>query len=456
MPIRIRLAGAVAVVTVLLVTVGGILFLRSFRHGVETSLDAGLHAQARALVHDLQANPTGVDLLGARTGFATNDAVAQVLDPSGRVLANTREAGAVTVLDPSAARRARAAPIIARASVGTEREPYRVLARPMGAGDRRLVVVATSLEPTEAAVARARDALLLGGALAVVGATAGAWFLAAAALRPVERMRREAADISEHDRAARLNVPSTRDEIAALGATMNQLLARLQGALTRQREFIADAGHELRTPLALLGTELELASTRERTREELADSIRHAAVATDRLQHLADELLFLARDEDRDAPAAEPVPMIDVVAASLAAFRGRATERVVTLTPTIDGDPMLTVAPASFRRVVDNLLDNALRYAPAGSTIEVRGRCDGADVVLEVLDQGPGFPVDFLTDAFERFSRADDARARTNGGTGLGLAIVHAVAVSEGGTASAANRPGGGAEVVVRLPAPIV
>jgi len=142
------------------------------------------------------------------------------------------------------------------------------------------------------------------------------------------------------------------------------------------------------------------------------------------------------------------------VAASLSAFRGRAAERVVTLIPTIDGEPMLTVAPASFRRVVDNLLDNALRYAPAGSTIEVRGRCDGAEVVLEVLDQGPGFPLDFLPDAFERFSRADDARARANGGTGLGLAIVHAVAVGQGGTASAANRSGGGAAVVVRLPAP--
>src|SRR5262249_10761738 len=160
-------------------------------------------------------------------------------------------AGAAGVLEPSDARRARAKPIVAHVSVGTEREPYRVLARPVGAGDSRLVVVATSLEPTEAAVDRARDALLLGGALAVGGASGGAWILAAAALRPVERMRREAADISEHDGAARLNVPSTGDEIAALGATMNQLLARLQGALTRQREFITDAGHELRTPLAL-------------------------------------------------------------------------------------------------------------------------------------------------------------------------------------------------------------
>jgi two-component system OmpR family sensor kinase len=454
MPIRIRLAGAVAVVTVLLVTVGGILFLRSFQHGLETSLDPGLHAQARALAHDLQANPMGVDLLRTTAGFATNDAVAQVLDPSGRVVANTREAGAAPVLEVPIAHPATA--ITARASIGREREPYRVLAQPVSADDRRVVVVATSLEPTDAAVDRVRDALLLGGALAVVGTTLGAWVLAAAALRPVERMRRDAADISEHDRAARLNVPSTRDEIAALGTTMNQLLARLQGALNSQREFIADAGHELRTPLALLGTELELATARERSREQLVDSIRHAAVATDRLQHLADELLFLARDEDRDVPTGDPVPMVGVVAESVAAFRARATERGVTFAPTIEGDPMLPVAPAAFRRVVDNLLDNALRYAPAGSTIEVRGRCEGADVVLEVLDRGPGFPVDFLPDAFERFSRADDARARTNGGTGLGLAIVRAVAVSHGGTAVAANRPAGGALVVVRLPAPIL
>jgi two-component system, OmpR family, sensor kinase len=456
MPIRIRLAGAVALVTLVLVTVGGFLFLRSFRNGLETSLDPGLHAQARTLAHALAANPTDDDVLSASTGLATNDAVAQVLDPSGRVLATTREAGAASVLGTQVARRARGAPVATQVSIGREREPYRVFARPVGAGDRRVVVVATSLEATDAAVNRVRDALIWGGALAVVAAALGAWFLARAALRPVERMRREAADISEHDREGRLNVPSTRDEVAALGATMNSLLERLQGALRSQREFIADAGHELRTPLALLGTELELATGPGRSKEQLADSIRHAAAATDRLQHLADELLFLARDEDRFPPPSDPVPMAAVVAEAIAAFRGRAREQTVTLAPTIEDDLVLSVAPESFRRVLDNLLDNALRYAPAGSTIEVAGRREGGDAVLEVRDRGPGFPTEFLPHAFERFSRADDARSRTNGGTGLGLAIVQTVAVEHAGTATAVNRPDGGAAVIVRFQAPIL
>ncbi len=315
----------------------------------------------------------------------------------------------------------------------------------------RVVVVASSLEGTDVAVDRVRNALLIGGGFAVVITGVGAWLLAAAALRPVERMRREAADISEHDRASQLEVPSTRDEIAALGTTMNELLARLQGALSRERAFVADAGHELRTPLALLRTELELAGGSTRSPEELLESISHAAIATDRLQRLVDELLFLARDDDTPAAGDNPLPVVMLVEQSLAAFRGRACSANVDLVARLDASVEALALPTSCRRVLDNLVDNALRYAPPDSTIEVRARRVDHDVEIEVLDQGPGFPPEFLPHAFERFRRADDSRSRANGGAGLGLAIVRAVAEGAGGTATAANRRGGGAAVRVQV-----
>jgi hypothetical protein len=267
-------------------------------------------------------------------------------------------------------------------------------------------------------------------------------------------MRRDAAEISAHDVASRLAVPATGDEIAALARTMNELLARLQGALAREQAFVADAGHELRTPLAVLRTELELAGNPNRTPDDLRDSILHAASETDRIVRLAEELLFLARnDHETGVLRREPEPVVALVSRSVELVAPRAAEALVAIE--VRGDPALA-APLDaeqFRRAIDNLLDNALRFAPSGSTVTVDVGTEGPDLVVRVADRGPGFPQEFLPHAFERFRRADDARSRAEGGTGLGLAIVLSVAEAHGGAVSAENRPGGGAQVLVRLPA---
>jgi two-component system, OmpR family, sensor kinase len=452
-PIRFRLAASVSLVTCVLFVVVGFLFLRSFRHGLETSKDPGLRSQAQALINAVTTDGEALDLRTGAAGIPSTDTVAQVVTRGGEVVTSTREAGSAPVLNGRRLRAVGEEARFFRAEVGSEREPFRVLARAVPADPSRVVVLASSLEDTDIAVDRVRNAVLVGGAFAVVATGVGAWLLAAAALRPVERMRREAADISEHDRTSRLEVPSTRDEIAALGITMNELLARLQGALSRERAFVADAGHELRTPLALLSTELELARRSTRTQEELRESIVHAGSATERLERLVDELLFLAREQQSPVVGEEPVPVVMVVEQSVAAFRGAAEVADVTLAVHVDQSVELLAVPSSCRRVLDNLVDNALRYAPAGSTIEVRVRHVDHEVEIEVLDRGPGFPPGFLPHAFERFRRADDARSRDSGGAGLGLAIVRSVAERAGGSATAGNRSGGGAAVGVRLPA---
>jgi signal transduction histidine kinase len=203
----------------------------------------------------------------------------------------------------------------------------------------------------------------------------------------------------------------------------------------------------------VLRTELELASHPARSRDELAEAVGHAAREADRAARLADDLLFLAR-ADQGGPTVYPVrqPLRPVLAGAVAAAAGRAAAREVQLELEVDQGLDAPVDADRLRQAADNLLDNALRVAPQGSAVCVRAERREATVAVVVSDAGPGFAADFLPHAFERFRRADPARARDRGGAGLGLAIVEAIAHGHHGRAEAANRPDGGAEVRLILP----
>ena len=449
MPIRIRLALAFALATTALVVIGGMLFVRSFERGLEQSLGAGLRAQYDTIASTRSTGGSG----GGEPVLASRDRVEQILDGRGRVVESSPEAGARPVISAATRRAALRGSVFTNVRVGREQEPFRVLARSASIGGRtRVVVVATSLEPTREAVRRARDALVLGGFLAVFVAGFGGWLLAGAALRPVDRLRRKAADISMHDLTARLPVPSTHDEIATLASTMNQLLADLQGALTRDRAFVADASHELRTPLAVLRTELELADRPHRTTEELRDAIAHALFETDRLVRLANQLLFLARHDAEQNVQLTAGSVRVLLDEAVSSARDRAARSGVTLDFASGEDVEARVDRDLLRRAVDNLLENALNASSAGGVVTVGLRTEAKTAVVEVRDSGRGFPTDFLPHAFDRFRRADDSRARSAGGTGLGLAIVQAAAHAHGGTAEVANAPAGGAIATIRIP----
>ena len=291
-----------------------------------------------------------------------------------------------------------------------------------------IVVVATSLEPTDAAVARVNRGSGDGGGIAVVVAGVGGWLLARAALRPVDRMRREVAEISEHDSSAALPVPRTRDEIAALATTLNALLARLQDAIDRQRAFVADAGHELRTPVAVLEVELELAQRPDRSRTDLTDAVGQASQQTARLARLTDELLFLARVDEPVSDERRVLPVQPIVEDATADVVSEAAGRDVRIVGTGTRAPQAPVAPDAVRRAVRNLVANAVRHSPPHTSVTAHVSTDDGTTVIEVQDEGTGFPADFLPHAFERFRRADEARGAATGGTGLGLPIVLAVA----------------------------
>jgi signal transduction histidine kinase len=266
-------------------------------------------------------------------------------------------------------------------------------------------------------------------------------------------MRSEAAAISAADVARRLPVPETGDELARLGETLNEMLARLEEALERERRFVGDASHELRTPLANLKAEIELALRRSRTPEQLVEALRSAGQETERLVRLAEDLLVLARtDRGRLPVTLEPVDVADLVASEAESFSSRASERGIAIRTDVSDDLRARVDPRRVRQALGNLLDNAIRHSVSGGTVAVEARDNGGWLSFEVRDEGTGFPADFLARAFEPFARADPSRSRTDGGTGLGLAIVQAVAEAHGGTAGARNLPQGGAAVTITIP----
>ena len=305
----------------------------------------------------------------------------------------------------------------------------------------------------EATLSQVARELAIGGVVFVAIAALGAYWLARAALSPVERLRRQVAAVSGRDDESAVEVPGTRDEIAALAGTMNELLGRLQGALARQRAFVADASHELRTPLAVLRGELELAARPGRGRDELAAAVRSAAAEAERLSRLTDDLLLLARnDEDQLSLRLEITDIGKLLARSAGIAASRLAAAGVSCRIEAQDGMLAAVDGDRIRQAVDNLLDNALRFAPRGSAIVLSATADGCDLGIQVRDDGPGFPPGFLPHAFERFRRPDTSRSRDDGGAGLGLAIVRAIAAAHGGTATAANRPDSGAMVSLRFP----
>jgi len=463
MSLRLRLALLFAATTAVVIAAAAVVFLWQLRAAQVGALDAGLRARADALAVQVRAGGLpGLPAQGGQQGqnqgvFPAAEAESQVLTRQGAVRYSSAGSGQAPLVTGEWLRRAAAGTV--SFIISTEGERVRVLAFPARNGSQPVIITAgASTGVADAAQSRAQAVVVAAGPAAVAGAGLGAWVLAGATLRPVTRMRRRLADITERNPAARLAVPAGRDEIASLAVTMNALLDRLQLALDRQRDFVADASHELLTPLTALRAELELAGRPGRSRAALEAAVTAAAGDTERLIHLAGELLLLARAQEGASflhPAEVDVP--GLLAAAARAFAGQARARGVTLQVRAGPVPAVTADPERLRQAVDNLLSNAIRHSPAGSAVELaaaRIRRPGQDlVIIEVRDQGPGFPPGFLPHAFERFSRADVGRSRAEGGTGLGLAIVDLIARAHGGRAVAVNRPDGGAQVSVQLPA---
>ena len=448
LPIRLRLTLVFALtMAVVLLLAGWLVYAR-----VSTDLDNALDEQLRSRAQDVSALVRRDGSLKSTRGTLIErcETFAELLNMSGSVVDATNTVGQTSLLPPREFARALRGPVfIDRNSVPGVDESARMLALPVQRGQSRLVLVvgATRANRTETLLSL-RDAFLIGGPLALILASLAGYGLAGAALRPIEAMRRRAADISASSLDDRLPVPASSDEVSRLGETLNEMLTRISDGLARERRFVADASHELRTPLALLKTELELALRRARSTDELEAAIRSAAEDTERLSRIADDLLLLARAEQGRVPLRrEPVDVSDVLETVAGRFQPRAQSERRDLSVTTDDDPLVVSADrVLLEQALANMVDNAFTHGAGRVTLMSEQRNGSAE--LHVLDDGTGFPADFLDRAFERFSRGQKPQAD---GTGLGLAIVQTIADAHEGYARAANANGGGADVWITL-----
>lgn len=448
-PIRLRVLAAFALAMALVLTGVGLYLYSSLGDDLAGALDGDLRLRAKDL-SVVVSEPGALRAEGGGRLVERGESFAQLLSARGQVIEASPTLGRVSLLSAEQARASlHGAHFYDRPSVPGLNERARLLATPVRRrGAPAVLVVGATLENRAEALRSLRTKLLIAGPIALLLAVGLGYLLAGSGLRAVEEMRRRAATISSERAGERLPVPPTGDELQRLGETLNEMLGRLEAALERERGFLAEAGHELRTPLALLRAELDFATHHAADEAELRATVRAASEETDRLVQLAGDLLLIASsDQGAMALRTEPIAVPELLQSVRNRFAWRAEEASRELSATAPAGLFLAGDRLRLEQALGNLVENALRHGDGAVAIE--GHVDAGAVELHVRDHGPGFAEAFLPRAFQRFSVGEDGRG---GGAGLGLAIVEAIAEAHGGRAVAANAPSGGAEVWMRLP----
>ena len=313
--------------------------------------------------------------------------------------------------------------------------------------------VATPVESIEEPLDRLRWLLLFLWAGALVVAAAGGHLLAVLTLAPIDRITKTARAIGTGSLGRRLHLRGANDEVRRLAQAFDEMLDRIDGTLERERQFTANVAHELRTPLTILKGELEVALRRERPPGVYREAMASMKQEVDRLVHLVEDLLILARaDAGVLRLDLRPVAVDTMVRWAEGQFQAAAGEKAIALA--VEGTESLHVLGDLdwLQQVLTNLLDNAIRYTPAGGTIRLTWDRDGAFARVRVIDMGCGIAAEDLPHLFDRFYRANRVRAQASGGSGLGLAIAQSIAKAHGGRIEIESRIGSGTTVTVWLP----
>jgi len=451
LPIRLRVGLTLGVVVALVLLGSGVFLDLRFSAVTQSTVDDGLRSRAGDVTALVRQADAGLRTSDPSELSRTSGGFAQVLDGRGAIFDATPQLVRVPVLSPRELRLARRSPrFFSRSVVAGVKGPVRLLAVPVDAQDKALVVVVgTGLTERNLALRSLRVLLLLSGGGALLLVSLAGYLAVAAALRPVESMRRRAQEINEANPGLRLPVVPADDEIGRLGATLNVMLEHLEQALIRERTFVSDASHELRTPISILKAEFELALSGPQDLGTLQRALRSAAEEADRLGELAEDLLLISRGGHGQLGLDHAPTLVRQLFGCVRARYVHRTSNVEREIRIVGSDGLQVRADrAALERALANLVDNALAYGQAPITL--RAVVERDTIELHVEDAGRGFPADFLAHAFDRFSRAEGGR--TTPGSGLGLAIVAAVADAHGGTAHAANRPPAGGDVWITLP----
>lgn len=437
---------AVAAATSVVLAVTGLLTFREFSSGLDNRTDGELRERGDSVTALARRVPLQ-QLLGV-----AGESLAQLYGPGGELVGSTRALGRIPLLTPSDVRDARRSTLLdTHSEVASTDDGARV--RAFGVRGGAVAVIAEARDGREQELGRLTAILIIGLPVALLLAAFTSYQVAGAALRPVELIRSRAARIGESDLTERLPEPGTGDELDRLTATLNDLLTRLADAVNRERRIVSDASHELRTPISVLRTRLDVAVRGHPDAAALRTVLQEAQEDARRLARLADDLLVLARaDRGRLPLRPEPIDVQDLIEQSALRHQpaAAAAGRTVRTSVEIDGGAVVLADPDRLAQALDNLVVNALRHGAGPVDIVARAH-EPTTIELTVADRGPGFAEGMLPRAFERFAQGPDHGDQ--GGSGLGLPIVAALAKAFGGSALAVNRPGGGAQVTLTVPA---
>ena len=458
---RLSMATSLLCLSVLVLTGGGVYW--QAKQAMRANLDASLLSVARFTVAALKMPdapvPVGdktpeVLLLPSETGY---EKFAQIEDSADQIIARTDNLrpNAPLPAHPDRETRARDGHVV-YGDLKYRGVPLRAVYYPFrdAENQRILAVIAISQEPNRRALDALVEALGLSLVLGAVLAGLGASRLARRLTAPLTEIAGAARSVGGASLGTRIPTVSPDAELQEITDVLNEMLARLEAAFAAQTRFAADASHELRSPLSNLRGTVEVALRRSRSNDEYRETLTTSLAEVERLSRLVSALMTLSRaDSGQFALTLVPCDLGQIAAQAVAAHAARAAAQTVSLTLS-STEPLPVQGDADrLRQALDNLLDNALRYAPAGSAVTLTATREGDRCAVQVRDSGPGLSDEDQTRIFDRFYRADESRARQSGGLGLGLAITKAIAEAHGGRVQVQSVPGAGAAFTLILPA---
>ncbi len=458
LPIRARLTiWYVALLTAILAALGAFVTVR-LRADLIGGVDQGLETRAAQISLGYQGHGEGEfqDVSDSSlAGLPKGESAAQLLSANGAVLESSGDpiAEKPLVSGQELAASLRGERVRLTLALQPDAESFRILAvrLPQQTGGD-VIVVATSLEEVDSSVHRLLVLLLVAGPAALAAAGAAGWLLARKALAPVASMTREAADIGMARLDDRIEVPRSADELNRLATTLNAMLDRLQRGVQEKRRFVADASHDLRTPLAVMRSELDV-SLRSGDLPPVAKGVLTSTrEEVERMSGIVENLFTLARiDEGGLELLEEPLELRSLVDEVVASMGSLAAEEGIGVE--VDGEAGTVLADRlRLQQVLSNLLSNALRHTGVGGDVRVSVWRTNAEAGVTVRDDGPGVPTEILPRIFERFVRADAPRTGRDGGSGLGLAICREIVESHGGRVWVDSKLGKGSAFSFALP----
>lgn len=449
--LRARLALWYLLVFGAILALFGTLVFVQMRTSLLDGVNNALIARAETVLSQVSIEPNGPHYQGNDAPTAEGDTAVYLFDAHGRL--RERVAGSIELRPQTGILRA-----ALRGQDGYDAtvhglQYYMAVIRDDQGRLRGVVQVVGSLDAVDAQIASLLTLLLLLAPALLGVATAGGIFLADRTLAPIDRITRTARAIGAGNLTGRLGLAPRDDEVGRLAATFDGMLDRLERAFAQQRQFAADASHELRTPLTIIRGDLDVLLRHPRSPEDYVEAVRGVNEEVTRVSRLVDDLLTLARADSGQAELAREFLYLDALIDDLAASMQRlAQAHGLALDTRLERDAAVVGDPARLRQLVLNLLANAVKYTPPGGRVAVTLTTDNERVRLEVADTGIGIAPEDLPFVFDRFFRADKARARTEGGTGLGLAIARWCAEAHGGRIDVASKPGEGSVFTVLLP----